>query len=709
MQILEVPIPLLLPGTVLVLVRYSLISAGTESSTVKAARSSLIEKARSRPQQAKQVMDTLLSQGPVQTWRAVMKKLDAYSPLGYSCVGEVIKVSEGVGNFQVGDMVACGGLAASHAEVVCVSKNLCVKLRFDADLRQAAYNTVGAIAMHGVRQADLRLGESCAVIGMGLIGQLTALILRAAGMRVIGIDIDERMLEIASLHCLDMGIVRDDTGIIARINEFTDGTGCDAVIITAATSSLDPVNFAGCIARKRGTIVIVGDIPTGFDRDPYYYRKELQMKMSCSYGPGRYDPTYEEKGIDYPVAYVRWTENRNMQAFQELIASKKIDLGYLTTHTFKLEEAPSAYDMLMTKSEPYIGILIEYDPVKDYVAASAVPVLMSTSSFPKKPKISIGFVGAGSYAQSHLLPNVSKDATTILKGVMTVTGTGARSVGERFGFEFCTGDEQDIFQNDEINTVFIASRHDSHAAYVLKALSAGKHVFVEKPLCLTEEELEDIVRAYEAVQGKLHLMVGFNRRFSPLAQAVKKQIAGGPAAMHYRINAGFIPKNSWIQDTEIGGGRIVGEVCHFIDFLTYLNGSLPSSIHAAAMRSASGTNDTVTITLAFQNGSIGTVSYFANGDKSLPKERVEIFSHGAVCILDDFRRLTIHANGGRKEKKLLIQNKGQKNEVKSFLDAIREGKESIIPFREIHSATLVTLKSLESLRTGGCVTVSLNR
>jgi predicted dehydrogenase len=430
--------------------------------------------------------------------------------------------------------------------------------------------------------------------------------------------------------------------------------------------------------------------------------------MSCSYGPGRYDPIYEEKGIDYPAAYMRWTENRNMQAFQELIHSKKIDVSYLTTHTFKLEDAPKAYDMLLTKSEPFIGILIEYDFAKDFGAASTRLVSLSAGPTRKTAKLSIGFVGAGSYAQSHLLPNMPHDGTTALKGVMTATGTGARSVGERFGFEFCTGDERDIFQNDEINTVFIASRHDSHAAYVLKALSAGKHVFVEKPLCLTEEELEDIARVYRAAEGKLHLMVGFNRRFSPFAQTVKKQLADGPASMHYRVNAGFIPRESWIQDPEIGGGRIVGEVCHFIDFLTYLNGSLPCSVHAAAMCPATGANDTLTITLVFRNGSIGTVSYFANGDKSLPKERVEIFSHGVVYILDDFRRLTTHANGARKEKKLLVQDKGQKSEVRSFLEAIREGSNAVIPFREIYAVTLVTLKSLESLRTGRCITFSFD-
>jgi len=707
MQILAVPVPSQLSGTVLVHVRYSLISAGTESSTVKTARSSLIEKARSRPQQAKQVVDTLLSQGPVQTWRAVMKKLDAYSPLGYSCVGEVIKASDGIENFSAGDLVACGGLTASHAEVVNVPVNLCVKLEPDTDLKQAAYNTLGSIAMQGVRQADLRLGETCAVIGLGLLGQLTCLLLKASGVRVVGIDIDPAMVETASQHCADLALARSTEGIEDKIQQFIGGIGCDAVIITAATDSLDPINFAGAIARKKGTIVVVGAVPTGFEREPHFYKKELQIKMSCSYGPGRYDPVYEEKGIDYPAAYVRWTENRNMMAFQDLIASKKIDCSYLTTHIFKLEDAPSAYDMLLAKSEPFIGILIEYDAKKE-IGSGRVLLKASVGGNRSPNMLSIGFAGAGSYAQSHLLPNIPKDGTAILKGVMTATGTGARSVGERFGFEFCTGNEDDIFHNDNINMVFIASRHDSHAAYVLKALSAGKHVFVEKPLCMTESELADIVQAYDAAQGKLHLMVGFNRRFSPLTQTIKQQIAGGPAAMHYRLNAGFIPKDSWIQDMEIGGGRIIGEVCHFIDFLTYINGSLPATVHAAAMQSASGNNDTVTITLTFQNGSIGTVSYFANGDKGLPKERVEIFSSGTVYILDNFRRLTIHANGRKKEKKLLIQDKGQKNEVRSFLEAIREGKDAVIPFREIHSATLVSLKALESLRTGCCVTVALD-
>jgi polar amino acid transport system substrate-binding protein len=747
MRILEAPVPALGPGMVLIRNHYSLISAGSEGSTVMTARKGYIGKAKERPQQVKQVIDTLKSQGPVQTYRAVMKKLDAYSPLGYSCAAEVIDVAKDVRGFKVGDLVACGGLTASHAEVVSVPANLCVKLQPNVDLKQAAYNTLGAIAMQGVRQADLRLGETCAVIGMGLLGQLTALLLRASGVCVVGIDIDPAMVDVAERHCVDLSLNREDVGIEDKMLQFTDGLGCDAVIITAASSSFDPINFAGAIARKKGTIVIVGDVPTGFDREPHFYKKELQVRMSCSYGPGRYDPIYEEKGLDYPAAYVRWTENRNMKAFQELLYNKKIDVSYLTTHTFKLEEASVAYDMMLAKSEPFIGILIEYDPQITPVRSSGptgqaeitqrrVEIGKAQGVRHKAQGISIGFIGAGSYAQSHLLPNIPKNRNVSLKGVMTASSTGARSAGERFGFEFCTSNEADILENDEINAVFIATRHDSHSQYVLKALKAGKHVFVEKPLCLTVEELEEIKLATDLHRrtqtreeefspadngrGKTSvasrddeianppmplLMVGYNRRFSPLAQLIKKQLGHGPMAMIYRVNAGAIPPDSWIQDMEVGGGRIVGEVCHFVDFLTFLNGSIPVSVHATAMADPNNLNDTLNVSLSYENGSIGTISYFANGDKNLPKERIEIFAHGCTAVLNDFKTLTLHAHGKRKEKKLLSQDKGQKHEVKAFIETILHGIGEVIPFEEIYSASLVTFKILESIRTGKCVRV----
>jgi len=546
MQILEVAVPSLQKSHVLVKTYYSLVSAGTEASTVSAARKGYIGKAKERPQQVKEIIDTLKTQGSVQTYRAVMKKLDAYSSLGYSSVGEVIDIAPDVRGCNIGELVACGGLTASHSEVVCVPANLCVKLKSDADLKQAAYNTLGAIALQGVRQADLRLGETCAIIGLGLLGQLTGLLLKAAGVRVIGIDIDSAMVEIAEKNCLDLALKRDDVGIEKKIQQFSDGLGCDVVIITAASSSLDPINFAGSISRKKGTIVVVGAVPTGFDREPHFYKKELQVKMSCSYGPGRYDPIYEEKGIDYPPAYVRWTENRNMQAFQELIYSQKIDVSYLTTHTFKLDEAPTAYDMIMAKSEPFIGILIEYDPQITQISQRRVEIRTKTKPLTSTlgpSTVSIGFIGAGSYAQSHLLPNIPKKKNVFLKGVMTATSTSSRSVAERYGFEFCTGNDKDLIENENINTIFIATRHDSHAEFVLKALKAGKHVFVEKPLCLTADELSQIVdslnRQTDIINGNSTqqlddstnspiLIVGYNRRFSPLARKLKRHLAKAP-------------------------------------------------------------------------------------------------------------------------------------------------------------------------------------
>lgn len=698
MKVLEVPVPVLQKGQILVKVYYSLVSAGTEGSTVKTARKGLIGKAKERPQQVKQVIDTLKTQGPVQTYRAVMKKLDAYSSLGYSCVGEVIAAAPDVLEFQAGDLVACGGLSASHAEIVSVPVNLCAGLDPETDLKQAAYNTLGAIALQGVRQADLRLGESCAVIGLGLLGQITALLLKASGVRVIGVDIDPAMVDIAAANCLDLGIRRDQEGIEGQIMAYTGGLGCDAVIITAASSSLDPVNFAGAISRKKGTVVIVGAVPTGFDREPYYYKKELQLKMSCSYGPGRYDPLYEEKGIDYPAAYVRWTEKRNMEAFQELILNRKIDVTYLTSHVFKLEDAPAAYDMMMARTEPFIGILIEYDrskPVKRY-PVGILPARKSGAS-----PCGIGFIGAGSYAQSHLLPNIPKDKSVSLEGVMTNTGVSSRSVAEKFGFRFCTGDEKQIFENTDINTVFIATRHDSHGDLVIKALENGKNVFVEKPLCLGTEDLERIAEILRSGQSNSpRLMVGYNRRFSPLAARLKSCFKEGPMAMTYRVNAGAIPADSWIQDMESGGGRIIGEVCHFIDFLTFLNGSLPSCVHGFAMKDPLNLNDIVNISLKFANGSIGTISYFSNGDKSLPKERVEIFANGVAAVLDDFKKLAVHSHGKIKEEKLMSQNKGQKEEVSLFIRSVLENTDDLIPLEDLLNTSLVSFKVLESIRTG---------
>lgn len=693
MVIQELPMPQLSLGMVLVKNHYSIISAGTEGSTVKAARKSLIGKAKEKPQQVKQVLDVLKKQGIVQTYRAVMKKLDAYSPLGYSCAGEVIGVADDVVEFKVGDFVACAGAGyANHAEIVSVPVNLCVKLKADADLSHACYNTLGAIALQGVRQADMRLGETCAVIGLGLIGQLACLELKASGVNVIGVDISDSAVKTAEIHCTDLAYARNTPGIEDKILDYTGGVGVDAVIIAAATSSLDPVNFAGAICRKKGRVVILGAVPTGFDRDPYYYKKELELKMSCSYGPGRYDMDYEENGLDYPVAYVRWTEKRNMEAFQQLLYSKKINLDYLTTHRFKFEDAPKAYDIVVNHTEPYLGILLEYDYAKEHGLTS-----IKVHDSIKADKINIGFIGAGSYAQGNLLPNLPSESKVGRIAVMTNSGTTAKRVAEKYNFTYCTSNEQDILQNKDINTLFIATRHDTHAKYVIDGLKSDKNIYVEKPLCLTIEELTEI----EQLVSEKHcgVMIGFNRRFSPFAKLLKNKVGDGKMAMMYRINAGYIPADSWIQDIRIGGGRIIGEVCHFIDFMTFMCGSIPYKVSASAMSDAQGLNDTVNIIVDFKNGSTGVVAYYANGSKILNKEYFEVYASGMTGIIYDFKRCEIY--GKRIDKhSLSVQDKGQKNMMREFFNSLENGQMPI-PMEEIFSVAKATFAAVKSIQESG--------
>ncbi len=695
LQVLDVPVPVLSPGMVLVRSHYSVVSAGTEGGTVSTARKGYVGKAKEKPQQVRQVMDSVRQKGPVQTYRAVMKKLDAHSPLGYSVAGEIVEVAPDVRGLSPGDLVACGGATyANHAEYVAVPVNLCVRLPEGANLRDAAYNTVGSIALQGIRQADLRLGETCVVIGLGLLGQLTCLMLRASGVRVAGVDLLPSAVAAAGEHAADAAYPANEPGLEEKILEFTGGIGADAVIITAGTESTGPVDTAGRIARRKGKVVIVGWVGTGFDQDTYY-KKELDLRLSCSYGPGRYDIDYEERGIDYPVDYVRWTENRNMQAFQELIHSGKIDLSYLTTHSFRLEEAPGAYELILEREQPFLGIVIEYDVEKK---TRGVTVQTGTARAPGKP--TIAFIGAGSYAMGNLLPNITGDA--VLKAVMTATGTGARSVADRYGFEFATSDEQRIWDDPDIDTVFVATRHDSHARYTLRALGTGRSVFVEKPLCLHREELDEIARAVGrlAEEGKAAaLMVGYNRRFSPLTDTLRGAIGQGPMAMLYRVNAGAMPGDHWMQQPDIGGGRILGEACHFIDYLTYVNGSLPVSVCASVMEEPSHLEDTVVINLRFANGSVGSVLYLANGSSALPKEHIEIYRAGLTGVLSDFREVKIYGAGKPIRKRLAGQNKGQPQMMDRFLAALREGGPSPIPYGEIHAGMLATFGAVESLRT----------
>jgi polar amino acid transport system substrate-binding protein len=674
MKILEVPYPMLGKGCVLVRNHYSIISAGTEGKTVKDARLGYVGKAMARKDEVKKVINTAKTIGLMDTYKLMMNKLDAPSALGYSCAGEVIAVADDVSEFKIGDKVACAGAGAVHAEIVAVPKNLCVKLEDGVPLNEAAFTTLGAIALQGIRQADLRLGESCAVIGLGLIGQLTIQMLNAAGIKSIGIDIDKNMVKLAKELGASHAIERNTEGIENSIRELTKGYGVDAVIITAATSSTDPVDFAGELCRVKGKVVIVGSVPTGFKRAGYYKKEQ-------------------ESGVDYPYGYVRWTENRNMQAFADLLAEKKINIAKLISHTFDFTDAPKAYQLIVDKTEPYTGIILKYDTEKKI---SATVQLKNTKAV--AGKAAIGFIGAGSFAGNVLLPALKDNCSFV--GIATNRPNNARNIADKYGFNYCTGNVNELMADASINTIFIATRHDSHAGYVMDALKHNKNVFTEKPLCLHEAELEEIKDLYQKTNSVV--MLGFNRRFAP--QIVKAKAffdkLNVPLSINYRINAGTIAADHWVHDKNVGGGRIIGEVCHFIDLLTFITGSKVKSLSANAMKDAKHLTDTLTINFQFENGSIGTISYFSNGNKNLDKEYLEIFGAGQVIVIDDFKDMLTYGSS-KKTDSLSKQDKGHKQEVTVFLEAITKGKESPIGFDEIYHSMFCTFKVEESIAMGG--------
>lgn len=689
MEILEVPFPALSKGKVLIRNAYSLISAGTEVSKVKTARSSLIKKAQEKPDKVKQVIDSLKTEGMKSTYQKVMNKLDFPSPLGYSCAGKVIEVSDDVTEFQVGDFVACGGADSVHAEVVSVHKNLCVKIPKNVKIEHAAYTTVASIALQGIRQADLRLSESCIVIGLGLIGQLTVQMLKTSGVNVVGIDIDDNMVELATKSGATLAFNRNNNSLENSTLNMSKGHGVDAVIITAGTTSIDPVELAGRLCRKKGKVIIVGAVPTGFTR-PNYYKKELELKMSCSYGPGRYDVNYEEKGLNYPIEYVRWTENRNMLAFLELLSNKSLDIDLLTTHMYDFEDAKKAYQLIINKEEMFVGILLKYN-IKSEIKVNIKNNKINKNS--NNEKTIIGFIGAGSFAQKFLLPNVNKNCD--LFGVATASGNNSKNIVDKFNFKYAFSDYNELIKKSEVNTIFIATRHNLHAECVLKSLQNGKNVFIEKPLCLKESELEEIKNEYE--KNNVSVMVGFNRRFSPHIKKVKQIFDNSrPKAINYRINVGNIPSDHWTHDPEIGGGRIIGEVCHFLDLSMYLADSMPKSISANVMDSNFHMNDTLVINVKFKNGSIANISYFANGSKALAKEYLEIFSDGVTAVIDDFKKLTIYDN--RKKVSHKINDKGHKEGVKQFLDSIAKGNIAPISFEDIYMTTKMTFDVIKSIK-----------
>ncbi|MFN8307180.1 MAG: bi-domain-containing oxidoreductase [Ferruginibacter sp.] len=692
----DVPLPSLSEGMVLIENHFSLISAGTERGTVKVAQANLINKARQRPDLVAQVIQNIKKEGLKATIAKVKSKLDSLKALGYSTAGTVISSMDTNGVFKPGDRVACAGVDyASHAEIVAVPQNLVVKVPDEVRFEDAAYTTLGAIAMQGIRQAETVIGEKVCVIGLGLLGQITCQLLQANGCAVFGLDLSESFVGIANKYSADKAMLRNDPNLRAACDNFTNGHGFDTVIITAATQSNDPIELAGDLCRKKGKVVVVGVVPMDIPRDPNYYRKEIDIKMSCSYGPGRYDVNYEENGQDYPYAYVRWTEQRNMETFLDLLAREYINLKPLTTHVIDIADAEKAYDIILGKvKEPHIGILLRYSE-NETKARSVVTLAGKPLS-----QINAAFIGAGSFAQSYLIPNVKASGAS-LDGVVTSRGITAKNVANKFGFNFCSSSVNDVLGKQEVNTIFIATPHNSHAELTIQSLQAGKAVFVEKPLAINTDQLQEVI---ETKKKHNHpLMVGFNRRFAPVSIQVKKEFAsaGEPIVMNMRINAGMIPKENWLQQKDVGAGRIIGEMCHFIDLMQFFTGSEPVRVFAECISTSNDKitpADNISIVVKFKDGSVGNLTYLANGDKGMPKELIEVFGGSRIGVINDFRDGLIYKSG--KTVKLKSSGKGHKEEVDAFIGALKAGQESPISFRSICLTTLTTFKIHDSLHTG---------
>ena len=690
----DVPAPVCQENGALVQTTVSLVSAGTEKMLVDFAKKSMLAKAKDRPDLVKQVVDKMKKEGVRNTLDKVFTKLDSPIPLGYSLAGRVIEVGANISGINIGDRVACGGAGyANHAEINYVPKNLMVRIPDGVDDIDAAFVTVGAIALQGVRQTEPKLGEKVAVIGLGLLGQLTIQLLKANGCKVIGSDIDPDKMALAKKLGADEVCHAGD--LIAKANAFSNGYGVDAVIIAASTSSNQPIIDAADISRMRGRVVLVGMVGMDVPRNTYY-KKELDLRLSMAYGPGRYDPEYEEKGNDYPYDLVRWTEQRNFEAFLGLIEEGKITPKELITHSYDFNDAMTAYDLLEGKiQEKYLGIVLTY---KNIINLDEHKIVQRNSKVLSSDKINVGLIGAGNFTKSVILPNMAKIGGYELVGLCTATGVSAEGTGKKYDFKYITTDSDEIFKNTEINSVFVTTRHNDHASKVLKAIENQKHCFVEKPLCIYEEELEAINEAYN---GKSILQVGFNRRFAPMVETMKNKL-NGQIAINYRVNAGVIPKEVWIQDRSIGGGRIIGEVCHFIDTCSYLISSNVVSVYAATVQKNDQSipnEDNVNIVLNYANGSTATISYFAYGDNSMPKEQIEAFGNGISMQLNDFRELTIYRGVKAKKEKSANQDKGFINEFKAFKVSVESGV-SAISFDSIYNTTKTTFKILDSIRSG---------
>lgn len=689
----NMPAPNCPANGILVQTKYSLISAGTEKTSVSKAKSTLLERAKKQPEDVKQVLDFVKKEGIVSTYRRVKSALNSYKVLGYSASGVVIESD--TDSFSVGDRVAVGGAGlANHAEILAIPKNLAVKIPDNVTFEEAAYSTVGAIAMQGIRQTEPAIGETVAVIGLGLIGQITVQLLKANGCRVVGLDIDESLFQVAKKFGCD-AVFQSKKSNIDAIKAFSRGLGFDSVIITAGTSSNEPIEIALEITRKKGKVVIVGAVGMDIPRPPFYL-KEIELKISMSYGPGRYDPNYEEKGEDYPFAYVRWTENRNMSAILDLISMKRMNVKDVTTHKFELNDADKAYKLIMgEESEDFLGVLLKYSD-----EVSLAKTIELDSSRKSISQIKLALIGAGSFAKNHLLPPLIANKVELF-GVASNTSSSSLTTAKHYGFAITSTDGNELIRHKDSNFVVIATRHDSHAKYVINAIESGKSVFVEKPLCINPIELVKIDQAVKAHNG--NVMVGFNRRFSKSFTSIKDFFANRTAPMNiiYRVNAGFIPKSSWVQD-EAQGGRIVGEVCHFIDTMAYLTDALPIKVYAESISSndvAIMNRDNVSISIKFSDGSQGTVHYFASGDKSLAKEYCEVHCENSSAIMDNFTKITLMR--GSKSKIISADGtKGIKEEIAQVINSLNKGITMPIPYSQVRAVTLATFAAVESLKKG---------
>ena len=701
MELAEVPPPGARSGGVVVRTVRSLVSAGTEKMVVDLARKSLLGKARARPDLVRKVIDTARKQGVLNTLRKVQTKLDTPIPLGYSSAGIVVEVGERVPDHRVGDRVACGGAGyANHADYAYVPRNLLARIPEGVSMEDACFATVGAIALQGVRQAEPTLGERVAVLGLGLIGQLTVQLLRANGCRVLGFDPDPKRAALARELGAHEAV---SEGIVEAAERFSQGRNVDAVIVAASAPSAEPLAQAGEIVRMRGRVIVVGLVKMEIDRS-LYYRKELELRMSMSYGPGRYDPDFEERGFDYPAAQVRWTEQRNLEAFLELVADGRLRLEPLVTHRFDIGDALDAYGLIASGREPYVGVVLSYGADDEAVVAPPERVALAVRPL-RGDRVRVGLVGAGSFGQSVLLPALKAVGGAEFSAIASAGGTTARRIGEQYGFRVATADVGEVIESPEVDAVFVLTRHDLHAGLVARALGAGKHVFSEKPLALTGEELDAVTKAREGAPGGV--MVGFNRRFAPLVGKLADHFAGRshPLVMHYRINAGFISADHWIHDPGEGGGRILGEGCHFIDLCQHLAGALPTRVFAECIAGDTRYrgDDNVVITLRFGDGSVATVLYTAMGDARQGKESLEVFGEGRSAWLDDFRMLSLSSGGRTRKERSANQDKGFEEEMRRFLAAVKQGGEMPIPYEQLVATTRACLGAVESLRTGTAV------